>query len=80
MFKSKSKKIVTLALCGLMATGIMGTSIAQANFHNSPPAYQPYYRGPEHHRHHKDHDNNNQNIAGAVVVGAVIGAVIAKNT
>lgn len=66
MMKNKSTKIVSLALCSLIFAGLFG-GISEA-----------------HHRYHEDQSQEDSHSQGEVntagIVGAVVGALIAKNT
>jgi hypothetical protein len=93
--KNVSKKIIASTICGLMFTGILG-GISEASslplnnnlspsqvinydrddHRDNPPPPPPRYH---HERRHHDHDNNDNVVAG-VVVGAILGVVIANNT
>lgn len=67
MMKNKSTKIVSLALCSLMFTGLFGgISEAHHRYHEDPP------------QEDQGHSQGEVNTAG--IVGAVVGALIAKNT
>lgn len=69
MFKSKKKKITAFALSAFMAVSIFGTTIASAHWRNNPPP-----------PHHYDKGHSQGEVTTAAILGAVAGAVIAKNT
>ena len=102
MLTMKSKKIMSLTLCTLLGTSLLGGVAAEASpghhwpqiqyRNDAPPPPDPEHRDeiPPPEKHHKKHhppqeeDQANSHSEGEVitagVVGAVIGAVIAKNT
>lgn len=62
----KSKKIMALALCGLMMTSLLG-GIAEAHHRHEPPPRQ-------------EDSHSEGEVITAGIVGAVVGAIVAKNT
>jgi len=74
MFNSKKKKLIAFVLSAFMAVSVFGTTIASAHPHDNPP--------PPHHRYHghEDKGHSTGEVTTAAIVGAVAGAVIAKNT
>ena len=102
MLTMKSKKIMSLTLCTLLGTSLLGGAAAEASpYHRLPqieyrddaplPPEVPHrYDNPPHEKHHKkynpprEEDPSESHSEGEVitagVVGAVLGAVLAKNT
>jgi hypothetical protein len=73
MLTIKSKKILSLTLCTLLATSIFGGVAAEAHPFDYPPPHP-------HHREYKSDSHSEGEVITAGIVGAVLGAVIAKNT
>ena len=80
MFSAKKLKLTACALTGIMTIGIGGLTASSAEaspWHQDKPEYQQLAH--KHHRYHeKTHSQGDVNTA--AIVGAVVGAVIAKNT
>jgi hypothetical protein len=67
MMKNKLTKVVSLALCSLMFAGLFGgISEAHRRHYEDPPQ--------------QDQGHSEGEVITAGIVGAVVGAVIAKNT
>jgi hypothetical protein len=84
MFNAQKLKITACALTGLMTFGAMGLTANAAearSWHPDKPHYQELaHKNHNHHRKtHSQGDVNTAAIVGAAV-GAIAGAVIAKNT
>lgn len=87
--KHVSKQIVYFALCGMLLTGLLGgistseASPLQLNnvYQNEPLQMDEHHderRG--HHRHHNnDNNDGGNNLVDGIVVGAIIGGIIANN-
>jgi hypothetical protein len=81
MFSKKNVKMTAVALAGVMSLGIGSLTATAAEA-------SPFHHGHDHevqelaHKHHKSHpkkySEGDRNTA--AIVGAVVGAVIAKNT
>jgi hypothetical protein len=69
MLKIKTKKVLAFALCSLMAASTFGTVVAEAHPHDFPPP-----------RQEESASHSEGEVITAGIVGAVVGAVIAKNT
>jgi hypothetical protein len=100
MLKIKSKKIMSLTLCSLMAVSIFSTVIAEAHPLNAPVFFETEQRAAYRHehrmerermehererrieyaRHHDSSARSEGEVITARIVGAVVGAIIAKNT
>ena len=80
MFKAQKLKITACALTGLMTFGLVGMTESSAearSWHPDKPHYQELA-----HKHHRYHEKTKSqgDVNTAAIVGAVVGAVIAKNT
>ena len=84
MFTKKNLKITAVALLGVMTFGFGGIAAtsAEAASHNRPPEH--HERWDNNHRAHHSSSSSKKYSEGdrntAALIGAVIGAVIAKNT
>ena len=91
MFQMKTKKFLSVALAAMMSLSILGTTgLAAASPANPPhPGWDNQVEEPQRptppppkKKHHKE--NNNTHSQGEVItaslVGAAIGALVAKNT
>ena len=81
MFSTKNVKLTAIALAGFVSLGIGGVTVSAAEA--SPFHYGHDYEVQElahkNHRYHpKKYSEGDRNTA--AIVGAVVGAVIAKNT
>ena len=74
MLTLKSKKMTSLLLASFMSVSILGTAIAEAH-----PGYPPHHH-QEHPHHWQSDGHSTGEVTTAAIVGAVLGAVIAKNT
>lgn len=72
MFNSKKKKLTVFALSAFMAVSMFGTTIASAHWNDDPP--------PPHHHYDNGRGHSQGEVTTAAILGAVAGAVIAKNT
>lgn len=81
MFGKKSIKMTAIALAGFVSLGIGGVTVSAAEaspFHHGQD-YEVQELAHKHHRYHpKKYSEGDRNTA--AIVGAVVGAVIAKNT
>jgi hypothetical protein len=86
--KTTPKKIIALTLFGLMLMGSF-SGISEAYDDDSPPPPPRHHEDappppPRHHEdaapHHRDEGHSSGDVNTAAIVGAVIGAVIAKVT
>lgn len=82
--KKYAKKITALALAAMFLS-LPLTGIASAHGrHDAPPPPPPRHDRYDRDRHHNDNTvsraHSNRKAATSFVVGAVLGAVIAKNT
>lgn len=85
MFNKKNLKITAVALASVMSFGLVGMTATSAEAASHHHSYD--YRSHDRH-HHRDYNRDDSHSkkysAGerntAAVVGAIIGAVIAKNT
>ena len=85
MFNKKNLKITAVALASVMSFGLVGVTATSAEAASHHHSYD--YRSHDRH-HHRDYNRDDSHpkkySAGerntAAVVGAIIGAVIAKNT
>jgi len=81
MFSTKNVKMTAIALAGVMSLGIGGLTVSAAEA-------SPFHHGHDYevqelaHKHHNEHpkkySEGERNTA--AIIGAVVGAVIAKNT
>lgn len=81
MFNKKNVKMTAIALAGVMSLGIGGltASAAQASPLHHDHNYEVQELAHKHHSYHpKKYSEGDRNTA--AIVGAVVGAVIAKNT
>ena len=81
MFNKKNVKMTAIALAGVMSLGIGGltASAAQASPLHHGHNYEVQELAHKHHSYHpKKYSEGDRNTA--AIVGAVVGAVIAKNT
>ena len=82
MLSMKSVKLTAVALASCMSVGIVGLTATAAEA--SPRAHAPAYHEMQDHEmtplsyHRKKYSEGERNTA--VIVGAVVGAIIAKNT
>lgn len=80
MLKLKKKKFLSAALCSMMCLSVFGATLAEAHEGDNPP---PPPQQQEHHKHHKQDDSDTHSqgeVTTAAILGAVVGAVIAKTT
>ncbi|MDQ0202808.1 hypothetical protein NXG61_12105 [Pectinatus haikarae] len=82
MLRNKMKKIIAFILSSFMVITVLGTTMAEAHpMYNSHPSARHEER-----RHnppsHKDNDKGHSTgeVTTAAIIGAVLGAVVAKNT
>ena len=81
MFQTKSKKLMSLTLCGLMSAGIFGTTLAGASRAEAAvPAAAAAMNTSASSFNYLSHRYSKGEMITAGIVGAVVGAVIAKNT
>ena len=86
MFNAKYLKITACALTGVMTFGLLGLTAEASSLQPDRLQYQELAH--RHHRQHEPEKNRNTHSQGevntaaiaGVVVGAIAGAVIAKNT
>jgi hypothetical protein len=82
MFSKKNVKMTAVALAGVMSLGIgslTATAAEASPFHHHGHDYEVQELAHKHHRSHpKKYSEGERNTA--AIVGAVVGAVIAKNT
>ncbi|MDQ0204942.1 hypothetical protein [Pectinatus haikarae] len=76
MFKLKAKKLTALILSSFMSITVLGTTLAEAHPNDNPP---PRQEEPRHPKHNEDGHSTGE-VTTAAIAGAVVGAVIAKNT
>ncbi|SHK40375.1 hypothetical protein SAMN05216582_103144 [Selenomonas ruminantium] len=81
MLSKKNVKMTAIALAGFVSLGIGGimASAAEASPFHTGHDYEVQELANKHHRYHpKKYSEGDRNTA--AIVGAVVGAVIAKNT
>ncbi len=78
MFNLKSKKLLSATLCGMMCAGIFGTTLAEAHPSQPETAMQTMSYAPD--TEYKSRWHSQGEVNTAAILGAVVGAVIAKNT
>jgi hypothetical protein len=86
--KTTPKKIIALTLCSLMLMGSFGGISEAYDRDDSPPPPPRHHEDappppPRHHEdapRHQDEGHSSGDVTTAAIVGAVIGAVIAKVT
>ncbi len=76
MYNLKKKKLTAYVLAAFMTVSVLGTTIASAHPHDNPPPPPPRH---DHNNHH-DKGHSSGEVTTAAILGAVAGAVIAKNT
>jgi len=64
-------------LCSPVSYAVQLSTVSVATRHEE--RHDPPHPPPKHDRHDKDDDNDKGDITTAVLIGGVIGAVIAKN-
>ena len=81
--KKSAKKITALALAAMFLS-LPLTGVASAHGKHNPPPPPPRHDRYDRGRHHNDNTvskaHSNRKAATSFVVGAILGAVIAKNT
>lgn len=78
MFNMKSKKLLSATLCGMMCAGVFGTTLAEASAAQPEQSFRQMSSAPDYEYKSRWHSQGEVNTA--AIVGAVVGAVIAKNT
>lgn len=81
MFNTKNVKMTAIALAGVMSLGIGGLTVsaAEASPLQIGHDYEMQELAHKNHRYHpKKYSEGDRNTA--AIVGAIVGAVIAKNT
>lgn len=84
MFSKKSIKVTGIALASLMTFGFVGAtaSVTEASSHNNYEiqelSHRRDYRNPPPRQSNKKYSEGERNTA--AILGAIVGAVIAKNT
>lgn len=79
MLTLKSKKMTSLLLASFMSVSILGTAIAEAHPDCPPPAPR-HEHWQRNHPQAPDNGHSTGEVTTAAIIGAVVGAVIAKNT
>jgi hypothetical protein len=74
--KTTPKKIIALAICSLMLMGSFGEISEAHHRDDAPPPPPRHYNDAPHH----DEGHSSGDVNTAAIVGAVLGAVIAKVT
>jgi hypothetical protein len=94
--KTTPKKFIALTLCSLMLLGSFGgISEAHDRDDSPPPPHRRHYNSQQFYRHHYDSQRHHYNapperqedeghsggeVSTAAILGAVVGAIIAKTT
>ncbi len=78
MLSKRNVKMTAIALAGFVSLGMGGVTVSAVEA--SPLHYGNHYEVQElaHHKHPKKYSEGERNTA--AIIGAVVGAVIAKNT
>lgn len=85
MFNNRKLKLTACALAAVMGMGLAGPAItaAEASSHHPPkPRYEKHEPPREHHqeKHETKKTHSQGDVNTAAILGAIAGAVIAKNT
>ena len=78
MFKTKIKKLAAFVLISFMSVGLLGTTLAEAHPHEWPPHRHEEPRRDPPPQNNEGHSTGE--VTTAAIVGAVVGAIIAKKT